>query len=90
VALNRAIAIGEVEGPEAALELLDQIAPDLDGYHLLHAARGTVLGRLGRRERAIAAFERAVELASTEAERRHLADQIEGLAGAVYGSTHAD
>ena len=79
VALNRAIAIGEVQGPDAALELLDQVAPDLDGYHLLHAARGTVLRLLDRREEATAAFERATELASTEAERRHLADQIDGL-----------
>jgi RNA polymerase sigma-70 factor (ECF subfamily) len=83
VALNRAIAIGEVEGPGAALELIDEIASDLDGYHLLHAARGTVLRRLNRREEATAAFERAAELASTEAERRHLTHQIDGLAGAV-------
>ncbi|MEX0815989.1 MAG: sigma-70 family RNA polymerase sigma factor, partial [Gaiellales bacterium] len=46
VALNRAIAIGETQGPGAALIALDVIAPDLDNYHLLHAARGTTLRRL--------------------------------------------
>jgi RNA polymerase sigma-70 factor, ECF subfamily len=80
VALNRAIAIGEVEGPGAALIELDAIAPDLDNYHLMHAARGTTLRRLGQRDAAQAAFERAAHLAATEAERRFLAQQIEELA----------
>ena len=81
VALNRAIAIGETEGPGAALEVLDAIAPDLDNYHLLHAARGTTLRRLGQREAAKASFERAVHLVATEAERRFLMQQIEELDG---------
>jgi RNA polymerase sigma-70 factor, ECF subfamily len=76
VALNRAIAIAEIEGPGAALTALDGIAPDLDSYHLLHAARGTMLGRLGRRDAAQAAFARAVQLAPTDAERRFLAQQL--------------
>ncbi len=80
VALNRAIAIGETEGPGAALTALDALAPDLDNYHLMHAARGTTLRRLGQREAAKAAFERAVHLAATEADRRFLAQQIEELA----------
>ncbi len=80
VALNRAIAIGEIEGPAVALVALDAIAPDLDTYHLLHAARGTMLRRLGRRAEARAAFERAVQLAPTEVDRRFLAQQIEGTA----------
>ena len=80
VALNRAIAIGETEGPGAALTALDAIAPDLDNYHLMHAARGTTLRRLGQRDAAKAAFERAVHLAATEADRRFLAQQIEELA----------
>jgi RNA polymerase sigma-70 factor (ECF subfamily) len=79
VALNRAIAIGEMEGPGAALTLLDAIAPDLDNYHLMHAARGTTLRRLGQRDAAKAAFERAARLAATEADRRFLAQQIEEL-----------
>ena len=85
VALNRAIAVAEVEGPNAALMTLDAIAPDLDSYHLLHAARGTMLRRLGQRDAAQAAFERAAHLAATDADRRFLAQQIEELAegGAV-------
>jgi len=80
VALNRAIAVAEVEGPNAALMTLNAIAPDLDSYHLLHAARGTMLRRLGQRDAAQAAFERAAHLAAMDADRRFLAQQIEELA----------
>ncbi len=80
VALNRAIAIAEIEGPGAALTTLDAIAPDLDSYHLMHAARGTMLRRLGRRDAAQAAFERAAHLAATGADRRFLAQQLQELA----------
>ncbi len=80
VALNRAIAIAEVEGPGAALTTLDAIAPNLDNYHLMHAARGTMLRRLGRRDAAQAAFERAAHLAVTEADRWFLTQQVEELA----------
>jgi RNA polymerase sigma-70 factor, ECF subfamily len=80
VALNRAIAIGETEGAGAALAALDAIAPTLDSYHLLHAARGTLLRRLGDGDSAKAAFERAAELATAEADQRFLAQQIEALA----------
>ena len=80
VALNRAIAVGEVSGPGAALVSLDAIGPGMDGYHLAHATRGTMLRRLGRPEAAIASFERAAELAPTDADRRFLARQIAELA----------
>jgi RNA polymerase sigma-70 factor (ECF subfamily) len=80
VALNRAIAVGEVEGPRAALSQIDEIASDLAGYHLLHAARGTMLRRLGQRDAAREAFERAAHLAATDAERQFLAQQIVALA----------
>jgi RNA polymerase sigma-70 factor (ECF subfamily) len=80
VALNRSIAIGEIEGPGALLAALDAIAPDLDNYHLMHAARGSALRRLGRREAAKAAYVRAAHLAATETDRRFLAQQIEELA----------
>jgi len=82
VALNRAIAIAEIDGPGAALTTLDAIAPDLDNYHLMHAARGTMLRRLGRRDAAQAAFDRAAHLAATEADRRFLAQQLQELAQA--------
>ena len=80
VALNRAIAVAEVESPGPALAMIDAIAPDLENYHLLHAARGTILRRLGRREDARTAFKRAADLAIREADRRFLVRQIEVLA----------
>jgi len=79
VALNRAIAIAEIEGPGAALTSLDTLAPELDNYHLMHAARGTMSRRLGLREAAQAAFARAAQLAPTDAERTFLAQQLEEL-----------
>lgn len=91
VALNRAIAIGETEGPAAALIALDAIGSTLENYHLMHAARGTMLRRLGQREAAKAAFERAARLAVMEADRRFLEQQIDEMAGVgadgpeVYG-----
>ena len=81
VALNRAIAIGETEGPTAALSALEAIASDLDTYHLLHAARGSTLRRLGQGDAAISAYERAAALAPMQKDRRFLAQQIEELVG---------
>ena len=79
VALNRAIALAEVEGPDEALATLDRIASDLDSYHLLHAARGTMLRRLRRNDDARAAFERAARLATSGTDQRFLDRQIEEL-----------
>ena len=70
VALNRAIAIGEVQGPAAALALADEL--DLDSYHLFHATRADLLHRLGRSSEAAAAYERAASMAPTPAERDFL------------------
>ncbi|GAA3851930.1 RNA polymerase sigma factor [Streptomyces coacervatus] len=70
VALNRAIAIGEVHGPAAALALVDEL--DLDTYHAFHATRADLLRRLGRNSEATAAYERAAALAPTDAERDFL------------------
>jgi RNA polymerase sigma-70 factor (ECF subfamily) len=67
VALNRAIAIGEVRGPAAALALVDQL--DLDNYHPFHASRADLLRRLGRHREAAAAYRRAAAMAPTDAER---------------------
>ena len=76
VALNRAVALAETDGPQASLAVLEDLAADLDGYHLLHAARGSMLERLGRRGEAGDAYRRAATLARTDAEtsfltRRH-------------------
>jgi RNA polymerase sigma-70 factor, ECF subfamily len=70
VAMNRAIAVAEVSGPLAALELLEEL--DLGGYQPFHATRAELLRRAGRREDADAAYERALELTHNEPERRFL------------------
>jgi RNA polymerase sigma factor (sigma-70 family) len=71
VELNRAVAVGMAFGPEAGLELLDQIADDpaLAGYHLLPSVRGDLLQKAGRDEEAVAEFKRAAELTANERER---------------------
>ena len=70
VALNRAIAVGEVQGAAAALALVDEL--DLVNYHPFHATRADLLHRLGRDGEAAAAYERAADLAPTDAERDFL------------------
>ena len=71
VALNRAVAIAEVNGPAAALAQVDLLG--LDHYYLLHATRADLLRRLGRQSEADAAYTRAASLAPTDAERQFLA-----------------
>jgi len=70
VVLNRAIAIGEVRGPAAALALVDEL--DLDNYHPYHATRADLLARLGRTSQAAATYQRAATMAPTDAERDFL------------------
>jgi RNA polymerase sigma-70 factor (ECF subfamily) len=72
VALNRAIAVAELDGPERGLAELDAIGSSLDGYHLYHAARGDFSERLGRREEASAAYDAALALTENRAERELL------------------
>jgi RNA polymerase sigma-70 factor, ECF subfamily len=70
VALNRAIAVGEVQGPTAALALVEEL--DLDTYYPFHATRADLLGRLGRHREAAVAYQRAAAMAPTGAERDFL------------------
>jgi RNA polymerase sigma-70 factor (ECF subfamily) len=77
VALNRAIAVAEVQGPAAALALVDQL--DLDGYYALHATRADLLRRLGRSDDAARAYARAAELAPRESERSFLEERLAAL-----------
>ena len=70
VALNRAIAVGEVEGPAVALALVEEL--DLDNYYSYHATRADLLRRLGRDSEAASAYERAAAMAPTDAERDFL------------------
>ncbi|HEY7489448.1 MAG TPA: RNA polymerase sigma factor [Streptosporangiaceae bacterium] len=75
VALNRAIAIGEVKGPAAALALVNELNLDnaLERYYAFHATRADLLRRLGRHREATDAYQRAAALAPTDAERDFLA-----------------
>ena len=79
VAMNRAIAVGEVEGPEAALALVDVL--ELDHYYLLHATRADLLRRLGRFDEAAVAYGRAGDLAPSAAEADFLQQRLRGLGG---------
>jgi len=74
VSLNRAVAVAMVEGPQAALSLIDSLAAagDLDGYHLLHAARADLLRRSGAPAEAAESYARALALATNGSERRFL------------------
>ena len=77
VALNRAVAVAETEGPLAALALVDRLA--LDDYYLFHAIRADLLRRLGRADEARTAFKRALELARDEPERHFLERRLAEL-----------
>jgi RNA polymerase sigma-70 factor (ECF subfamily) len=70
VALHRAVAVAEVDGPEAALSLVDDL--DLDKYHLFHAIRADLLRRLGRTPEAALAYDAAIERTGNTAERDFL------------------
>jgi len=78
VALNRAVAVAEVEGPDAALAEVDGL--DLGRYHLFHAIRADLLRRLGRGAEAAAAYEAAIARADNAAERDFLRRRLEALA----------
>jgi RNA polymerase sigma-70 factor (ECF subfamily) len=72
VALNRAVALAELDGPDVALSLIDRLADSLSGYHAYHAARADLLRRSGRSHEARTAYDRAIELSGNAAEIAHL------------------
>jgi RNA polymerase sigma-70 factor, ECF subfamily len=74
VEMNRAIAVAEIEGPEAALELIDQLP--LDNYRYFHSTRADLLRRLGRNDEARAAYGRALALTENEPERTFLGGRM--------------
>ena len=80
VALNRAVAVAEVRGPEAGLAALEGLP--LEGYHLLHAVRADLLRRLGRTTEAAVEYESARVLTANEAERAFLERARDAAAGA--------
>jgi RNA polymerase sigma-70 factor, ECF subfamily len=79
VRLNRAVAIAMADGPAAGLPLVDELAAELDGYHLFHGARADLLRRLGRHADAAASYRRALNLASNPTERAYLEGRLATL-----------
>ncbi|MFL6073227.1 MAG: RNA polymerase sigma factor [Mycobacteriales bacterium] len=72
IALNRAIAVAELDGPEVALAAVDRLEDRLAGYHAYHATRADLLRRLGHSQQSRAAYDRAIELAGNTAETAYL------------------
>ncbi|MDY7091887.1 MAG: RNA polymerase sigma factor [Acidobacteriota bacterium] len=81
VELNRAVAIAMRDGPQAGLTLIDDLLErgELDGYHLIHAARADLCRRSGRTEEARASYQKALELTPQEPERRFLLRRLREL-----------
>ena len=79
VALNRAIAVAELDGPEVALAAVDRLEHRLAGYHAYHAARADLLRRLGRSQKSRAAYDKAIGLAGNTAETAYLARRRDQL-----------
>ncbi len=72
IALNRAIAVGELDGPEVALSVIDRLEDSLAGYHAYHATRADLLRRLGRGQESRSAYDHAIGLAGNTAETAYL------------------
>jgi RNA polymerase sigma-70 factor (ECF subfamily) len=72
ISLNRAVAVAMAFGPGVALELIDSLVPELNDYHLVHAARADLLRRMGSSGEAAESYERALALVTNESERRFL------------------
>ncbi|MGW2308294.1 RNA polymerase sigma factor [Actinomadura luteofluorescens] len=79
VALNRAVAVAELDGPQVALAAVDRLEGDLAGYHAYHATRADLLRRLHRGHESRAAYDRAIELAGNTAETAYLTRRREQL-----------
>ncbi|MGA7096264.1 MAG: RNA polymerase sigma factor [Acidimicrobiia bacterium] len=77
VSLNRAVAVAEVDGPEAALSIVDDL--NLDRYHLYHATRADLLARVGRLDEAADAYGKAIGLTWNQAEQELLLRKLAGL-----------
>ena len=79
VTLNRAVAVSKVAGPEAALAMIEPLAPKLSGYFHFFGLRGGLLLQLGRRDEARVAFDQAIALANTAAEAAHIRLHLDRL-----------
>jgi RNA polymerase sigma-70 factor, ECF subfamily len=79
IALNRAIAVAEVDGAEVALAAVDRLEARLAGYHAFQVTRAELLRRLGRSQQSREAYDKAIELAGNTAETAHLARRRDQL-----------
>jgi RNA polymerase sigma-70 factor (ECF subfamily) len=92
VSLNRAAAVAMVDGPRAALALVDGLAAggELERYHLLHAARADLLRRLGSLKEAAKSYAQALALVTNDAERRFLERRLREVSAGAYASRAGD
>jgi RNA polymerase sigma-70 factor (ECF subfamily) len=79
ITLNRAVAVSKVDGPEAALAMIEPLAKDLGGYFYFFGVKGALLQQLGRNEAARTAFDRAIALANNAAEAAHIRTHLDRL-----------
>ncbi len=79
VTLNRAVAVGKLQGPAAALAMIEPLAPRLAGYFHFFGVKGAFLQQLGRTAEARAAFDHAIALANTPAEAAHIRQHLDRL-----------
>jgi RNA polymerase sigma-70 factor, ECF subfamily len=79
VTLNRAVAVGKIRGPAAALAMIEPLAPLLSGYFHFFGAKGAFLLQLARKAEARAAFDQAIALAHTPAEAAHIRRHLDRL-----------
>jgi RNA polymerase sigma-70 factor (ECF subfamily) len=86
VEINRAVALGMADGPQAGLSILDALGDLAQGYYPFHVVRADLFRRLGRTEEASASYRRALALCDNPAERAHLQRQLDPLTG--EGSEH--
>ncbi len=77
VSLNRAVALAMAESPAEGLKVIDELGEDLDDYHLLHATRADLLRRTGNFKAAAESYQRALDLATNESERRFLDKRLQ-------------
>ena len=81
VTLNRAVAVWKVQGPQAALDMIEPLRDGLDSYFYLHGLRGALLKQLGRFDESREALTRAISLANSLAEAKLIRRELDGLAG---------
>jgi RNA polymerase sigma-70 factor (ECF subfamily) len=90
VALNRAIAVAELDGPQVALATVDRLENELAGYHAYHATRADLLRRMGNMQQSRAAYDLAIELAGNTAETAYLTGRRDELGSGVSPAAAPD